>query len=408
MRIGILTFHRSINNGAVMQCYSLSKYLQQQFPQDKVEVVDYHMPKVASSYEVSVKSYFRGTRSLKSLIWKTAKLVLNPDMFVWKRDRIAAFEKVRHILPLSKESILDDGTVQLFDYINNHYDVVIAGSDAIWNYVMRGFPNPYFLDEKIKCQKLSYAASCYGMSYEKIPDEQRTKIRQILDSYRFLGVRDDESANFVMDIGCSSNSVHTCDPTVFLDVEDLPIDEEELKAKLRKKGFDFDRETIGIMGSERMCSMVRSMYGKKYQIVALYEKCRNADVNLYDLTPYEWAYVFRLFKVTFTTYFHGTMLSLRNGTPVICVALETEYSKNHMTKVEDFLRRIDWQDCYFHTDYKGENQEQIKSKADQLLNDDYHDVIIERMNTEAQSVEVFLQELHTIKADLDRKDNQND
>ena len=32
MRIGILTYHRSINDGAVMQCYSLSKRLQQEIP----------------------------------------------------------------------------------------------------------------------------------------------------------------------------------------------------------------------------------------------------------------------------------------------------------------------------------------------------------------------------------------
>lgn len=405
MRIGILTFHRSINNGAVMQCYSLSKHLQKEFPQDVVEVIDYHMPKIDQHYEASLEGYFRGVHNLKLLIRKTAKLVLEPTMFKWKRERINSFEKVRNVLPLSKESILDDGVAQLFEYIDEHYDVVIAGSDAIWNYVMRGFPNPYFLDKEIKCRKLSYAASCYGMNYENIPDEQRAKIRQIFDSYRFLGVRDDESAKFVKRIGCSLTSVHTCDPTVFLDVDDLPIDEEVLKRKLRRKGFNFSQETIGIMGTEKMCSMVRSMYGKKYQIVALYERCRNADVNLYDLTPYEWAYVFRLFKVTFTTYFHGTMLSLRNGIPVICVALETEYSKAHMTKVEDFLRRVDLQDCYFHTDYKGKNQEQIKTKADQLLNGDYHEMIIERMNTEAKSVDVFVKELHVIKNDLDKKES---
>lgn len=51
MRIGILTFHRSVNSGAVMQCYSLCKRLQKEFPEVKVGVNDYHMPKIQESYD---------------------------------------------------------------------------------------------------------------------------------------------------------------------------------------------------------------------------------------------------------------------------------------------------------------------------------------------------------------------
>ena len=57
MKIGILTFHKSINNGAVLQCYSLTKRLQQEFPDDTVEVIDYHMPKIERFYTPSLKNY---------------------------------------------------------------------------------------------------------------------------------------------------------------------------------------------------------------------------------------------------------------------------------------------------------------------------------------------------------------
>ena len=42
MKLGILTFHKSINYGAFMQCYALSQRLQRDFPQIEVEVIDYH------------------------------------------------------------------------------------------------------------------------------------------------------------------------------------------------------------------------------------------------------------------------------------------------------------------------------------------------------------------------------
>ena len=392
MKIGILTYHKSINNGAVMQCYSLSKRLQQEFPDDQVEVIDFHMPKIAAAYKPTLKQYMAGTSGAQK-IRRFLLLAKRPGKLRAERERYNAFERVSDLLPLSADRILDNGTDRLFRYINENYDVVIAGSDAIWNYISRGFPNPYYLDETVSCKKLSYAASCYGMVYENIPQEHKSKICRILNSYDFLGVRDNESENFLKHIGAAKRGVHTCDPTAFLDVNDLPIREEELRKKLAAKGFDFNRPAIGIMGTERMCKMVRRFYGKRYQIVGLYEYYTGTDVNLYDLTPYEWAYVFRFFRLTFTTYFHGTMLSLRNGTPVICIALETEFSKHHQTKVEDILTRLGLRDWYFHTDYNGLNEENIKAKADELLSGDFRQRIISAMDEEAKSVQPFLDAL---------------
>ncbi|MBQ3550351.1 MAG: polysaccharide pyruvyl transferase family protein [Clostridia bacterium] len=389
MKIGVLTFHKSINNGAVLQCYALTKRLKQELPEAEVEVIDYHMPKTDVGYEVSVSKYLK-CKSLKLCIKKFIKLLCDPKMLKRLRERITAFRSVEAYLPLSQKTIYSDSVNELFEYINSTYDVVIAGSDAIWNYVTRGFPNPYFLDNGIGCKKFSYAASCYGMVYENIPDEQKQRIKEILDSYEFLGVRDDEAEKFVRFVECDTPTLHTCDPTVTLDVNDLPVDEGALKAKLRRKGFDFSKETIGIMGNDAMCKMVRKMYGKRYQIVALYNPLKKADINLHDLTPYEWAYVFRFFKLTFTTFFHGTLVSLRNGIPVVCVALQTKYSKTHMPKVEDFLRRIGWEEHYFHTDYETENIDKIKASADALLASDRSEDIIAKMDKEAESFEVFL------------------
>jgi len=120
MRIGILTFHRSINNGAVLQCYSLSKKLQQLFPQDSVEVIDYHMPKVDRFYSVSYRDYFR-INSIVGVLRRGLKLLLDPKMVEWQRQRKQAFESVRDILPLSEKSIYSDTCDQLWEYINQHY-----------------------------------------------------------------------------------------------------------------------------------------------------------------------------------------------------------------------------------------------------------------------------------------------
>ena len=255
--------------------------------------------------------------------------------------------------------------------------------------MLRGFPNAYLTDVKVCCKKMSYAASCYGMEYLEYSKNERNSIKDILNKFDFLGVRDTATEDFVQWSGSSGIPVHTCDPTAFLDINSLPVNKDALEKKLRERGFVFDKPTIGMMGNEKMCSMIRSMYGKKYQIVALYEYVHKADVNLYDFTPYEWAYVFRYFKLLFTTYFHGTLLALRNGVPLICIAHGTTFEKKHTAKTLDVLERVGYSDWYFSTDYKTENIEEINKKADSLLESDMKSEIIARINKEAESFENF-------------------
>lgn len=388
MKIGILTFHRSVNNGAVMQCYALSKRLQQDFPNDDVEVIDYHMPKVERGYSASITQYFKGYSKMLFLK-RLYHLVRNPSILKSTRKKNEVFKNAVKKLPLSPDSIFDDNYDELVKYINSRYDILVVGSDAVWNYVTRGFPNAYFPDDRIKCRKFSYAASCYGMEFLNCSENDRIRIGQILNTFEFIGVRDTATEDFVKWSGCSITPIHTCDPTALLNVADLPIDTNMLRKKLVSKGFDFTKPTIGVMGNEKMVKMIRKFYRNKYQIAALFNYTKNADVQLFDLEPYEWAYVFGFFKITFTTYFHGTMLSLRNGVPVICIALTTEFAKKHTPKTLDVLKRLGYEDCYFETDYVSENIEAIKAQADKLLAGSNSREILERINKEAENYNVF-------------------
>lgn len=388
MRIGILTFHRSVNNGALIQCYALSKRLQKDFPYDTVEVIDYHMPKVDAAYSTSFRHYFKGG-SLRDKLAKCYHFIRNPKMFSQIEKKNAVFREALLALPLSPETLFDNSDTSFVKYVNEHYDVLIVGSDAVWNYVMRGFPNAYFPDDRVNCYKLSYAASCNGMEFLDLPEHERKQIGHIFCHFTFLGVRDAVTEDFVKWSGCGKPAIHTCDPTVFLNVNDLPVNVDALNQKLIRKGLNPDRPTIGVMGNEKMLKMVRHFYGNSYQIAALYHYIPGADVQLYDLTPYEWAYVFRYFKLTFTTYFHGTMLSLKNGVPVICIALPTNFYKRHTPKTKDLLTRLGCEDCYFTTDYVSENLDAIKVKADELLRQQDAEEIMKKIEKEAKSYDDF-------------------
>lgn len=400
MKIGILTFHQSVNNGAVMQAYSLSRRLKEEYPDVEVEIIDYRRKSVNKAYSYSLSEYLKSP-SFKMFVKKSLNLIFDPKLLKRMRYRTKIFEDCLNVLPLSKDVIISDNTRELYDYIEKNYDIIVVGSDAVWNYVTRGFPNAYFPDSELNVKKLSYAASCYGMDYLKIPETEKNEICKVLSKFNFIGVRDEATENFVKWSECSVLPQHTCDPTVFLNVDDLPIDVAVLQKKLSDRGFDFNKPAIGMMGTDKMLSMIRKFYEDKYQIVSLYNYVKGADVNLYDLEPYEWAYVFRYFKLTFTTFFHGTLLSLRNGVPVICIDLNTEFGKRHIPKTLDVLKRLGFDDWYFCTDYKTLNLDEIKAKADALITGDFCDAILTAMNKEAESFEVFDSALKS----LIRKDN---
>ena len=396
MKTGILTFHRSVNNGAFMQAYALSSEIKKRFPSDEVEIIDFTPPSVVNNYSYSLVSYLRHS-TLRVFAGKLLHLLRDPAYLKRMRKRTAVFDAVADALPLSEKKIVSSNNEDVYAYINANYDRLVVGSDAVWNFVLRGYPNPYFPDSRVKARKLSYAASCYGMDFLKCPEETRKSIAGVFDAFDFIGVRDTATEEMVRWSGSSAEPVHTCDPTALLDVDSLPVCKSDFEKKLAERGFDFNRPAIGMMGDAAMFSMIKKMYGDKYQIVALYNYIKGADVNLYDIPPFEWAYAFRYFKVTFTTFFHGTMLSLRNGTPLICIALKTDFAKKHTPKTLDVLRRCGLSDWYFETDYRSENLDGIKEKADELIRGDYHDLIIERMNEEAKSFEPFAEALESIK-----------
>lgn len=395
MKIGVLTFHRSINYGAYIQCYSLSKKIQKDFPNSCVEVIDYDMPKMAKYYSFTLFNYLTTSNNLVDFIKRLGKLCIEPLTLQRERKKKRIFLKALSHLPLSNKTINSNSITPLIDYINNNYDIVICGSDAIWNYNVRGWPNPYFLSLNVTSKKYSYAASCYGMLFERISKTKLTEIRDIFNSYSYIGVRDDETNCFFNSLSCNLHSFHNCDPSLLLDFNQMPLNLDSLNKKMKSKGFIFGKKSVCVMGDNALFKFVKRIMGPNYQYVCVYNYCRDADVNLIDLDPFEWAYAFRFFTIVFTTYFHGTLLSLKNLTPTICLALNNEYNKKHVSKVEDVLTRLGLIDLYFEVNNDIDAEQRLQNKVCELLGDlnSYKKRVLEGISMETESYLSFEKEL---------------
>lgn len=315
-KIGILTFHRSYNYGAFMQCYTLTNKIQSDFPDAIVEVIDYITCPALTGYEKEKSAYpSRFTKMLDA------------------RNKAIADAQDRY-LSLSEYKLISDDYEELFKKIKDRYDVVIVGSDAVWNWNGKGFPNAYFLGGDLGAVKMSYAASAHLLDYKKMTSDQNIKLKEILADFSYIGVREDSAKDMIKCADSSLTVYRNCDPTVLLDIATVPVDMVQLKEKLQSKGVDFSKPIIGLMAGVPYGKMIKKYYKDKVQIVALYTPNKYADVYLYDLDPLEWSRVFSLFNVTVTHFFHGTMLSLRNLTPVIPIENTSEYNTAYITKIK--------------------------------------------------------------------------
>ena len=158
MKIGILTFHRSYNYGAFMQCFSFFHRLSKDFPDCDIEVVDFTNQNVMKMYETDIEKKQKSVRKLISI-------------------RNSTFIKCQEELKLSKVKIVSNSYDEIAKYLNDTYDVVVVGSDAVWNWTTRGFPNIYFLKD-YHGRKLSYAASAHGLVYQNMSESQKQYLNE--------------------------------------------------------------------------------------------------------------------------------------------------------------------------------------------------------------------------------------
>lgn len=387
MKIGILTFHRSINYGAFMQCFSLLNRMKKDFPNFEIEVVDFTPLKIKNSY-INIINHAK-----------------TEDLKIKYQKRADAFEECYGYLNLSKDRIETDDHSVIAEYLNKTYDAVVVGSDAVWNWTTRGFPNIYFLKD-YHGLKFSFAASAHGLNYETMTDEQRKYLAEAFKDFKYIGVRDTTTEKLVNNVSSDLKVYHNCDPTAFLDFEDIPCDREKLRDKLQKQGVDFSKPLVGLMAGPTIGREIKKKFGNTIQLVALYENNPFADVYLNDLTPFEWACTFSFFKLTLTHYFHGTMLSLKSGVPVMAVETLNAFSATHTTKIKDILTRLGLNDWHREMNHLSCNKIErglyrfgLKSDRDlwddvfkhmyDFLENDFSSTICEKLKVEAQNYNTF-------------------
>lgn len=296
MKIGILTFHRAENFGAVLQCYALQTYLESLG--HNVSILDYRCNAIEQTYYLfNLKSLFYRRNFLASAINYFTRLYQWKDRLQKKKGYANFRRKYLHLTNPIYKIDKDLG-----------FDVYITGSDQVWNTsLLHGFNKIYYLDFPISKQakKISYAVSSEESALKKLK-EYRNELIASLNTFDYISVRENEFANALKEY--TSQKIHICvDPTFFLPKEYY------LKLAIQPKETDYI--LVYHMaeipeGSKLAENLAKKSSSNIIEIHARFANRKDTTKHRQNIGPQELLGYIVYSNLIITSSFHGLALSL--------------------------------------------------------------------------------------------------
>lgn len=218
MKVAILTLINQLNYGGILQAYALQKACLKMGIH--ADLVNYWLSPHNRNLTGEVFS-IRFPRFLKDLL--KGKKPWNMEI---RRYRTKQF--------LKKSIQFSEKTYRNSSELANikEYDLIIVGSDQVWNYKWHGDPNPFLLTKlDPKIIRTAYAAS---MGFKELPEEYLETYRAGISQFKLIGVRESEGVKQVKSwTGLDAECV--LDPVLLLDKEDW----QELVSPYQGKSYIF-------------------------------------------------------------------------------------------------------------------------------------------------------------------------
>lgn len=299
MKIGILTFHRALNYGAVLQCYALKEVLCE-LGHD-VEIIDYRPSciekhrKLLSGKDFKKLNFYNKIKNICYLPW----------MFFYKNKANNVFDAfLNKYFNISKPIFEKNQIPSIYDYI-------FFGSDQIWSHrICGGFEDVYWGQfEKKNTKFITYAASMED--YNELSDSSWTLINKYLYSFDAISVRE-KSLCDVLIKKTSHRIYNVLDPTLLC--SPLVLDKFCQSNAIKKKyvllfsvqGESFTKEIAKYISEKYNYTIVR--------VVALRYPRKKKDINtiyIDSCRPEEFVNLIYNSEFVITNSFHATAISIQ-------------------------------------------------------------------------------------------------
>ena len=195
-------------------------------------------------------------------------------------------------------------------HINDEYDVVLVGSDQVWN--------PKFDTNHIFLLPFAKRRICLSPSFgtDSIPKGNIDLYRRELSCYQYLSVREKSGKRIIYDLTGREAEV-LIDPTMAVD--------SSVWKKLERKpnGINTDKfvlsYTLGELSNQRNALIARVTNKYSYEHIAIFD---NLKENKYLVGPREFLWLIHHAEIIITDSFHAAVFSILFQKPFITIKRE--------------------------------------------------------------------------------------
>ena len=313
-KAGIVTFHHAQSYGAQLQIYALQQFMLENGIEN--EVVNYRCKFLED--RARPFRYFKG----KPLRQCAISFLYARQMTAF-RKRVDAFgrEHLRMTQPCTPETVAER---------TEDMDLLIAGSDQVFNPSCVGFDPVYFLEFAPDHKKFSYAAS-FGTA--DIPEEKKDAYRQRLAGFQGLSIREESGQALVKDLTGRESQIHV-DPTFLLTRERW---DAFLPEKVRKPYIFL----FTVLKPKRLVDYALKLSeqtGLPIVCLGYRHKVRNKRITYIDSAPAnEFVELVKNAEYVCTNSFHGNAFSLIYHKQFI---VETDTLSGENTRSKELMQRL--------------------------------------------------------------------
>ena len=309
-KIGIITILQVNNYGAELQAYATQKVLQ--LIGCDAEIIDYPFYKNPRHKRTKMSA-----PTARMSVRKHLEERLFPIVTHWKSRH---FRNAQHLRNAKFIQFHNDNTkmsecYETLDKLKSarlDYDILMTGSDQVWNPGIYSSLAPYLLrfgSDRMK--RIAYASS-FGVA--SVPDDVKTYYKEALQHYNAIGVREDKAVELVKALS-GMDATLVLDPTLLLDREQWltvakPVD------GLPDRPFVLLYELAHIPYIKQMAKHISARTGMPIVRIcknASPEDCEKEILNIIDAGPAEFLYLFDKAGFVVTNSFHGTAFSINFG-----------------------------------------------------------------------------------------------
>lgn len=303
-KIGILTFHKSINYGSVLQAWALRNVLNDY----KTHIIDYEPDAYRGMYALCSKK--RGIKSNINRLLNCVSIKRQINNFSDFRNTYLNCTEPYDSKTLSADSL-------------NGFDAVVTGSDQIWNVHAKDADNAYFIPFKIAAKKIAYACSVNNMDFsEERCDE---KLKSFILDYDFVSIREASGAQKVSKFINNQKKVYTMlDPTLLNSKEAF---DTITSKRIVNKPYIFLYNVWSGMNAVNAAKAISKITGlpvytammnpEKKQILKI--EMSGIKVETRHTAPEDFLSLIKYAEMVVTDSFHGTAFSLIFEKKFVCI-----------------------------------------------------------------------------------------